>query len=328
MDVENGVTQARPPNLISALLAGFDSITNHLGLLILPVCLDLFLWLGPRLQIQSLLMRTLEGINLFADPAGAENAGYVLASQEFWQTASERINLFSAIRTYPIGVPSLMAAELPASAPLGFGTYQVDTWIAALIIWLGLGVFGVLLGSVYFLVIAQISLDGDFNTGRIFRQVPWTFGQILLLTIVWVFGLMLLSIPASFLLSVILSVGSGFGQVLLLISGGFILWIMFPLIYSAHGVFINNLRFWPSVKKSIRIVQLTLPTTALFILAIFVIDQGLGLLWQIPDNSSWIMLIGLVGHAFIATALLAATFVYYRDADIWMRAVIRRFQEA
>jgi hypothetical protein len=328
MDVENGVTQARPPNLISALLAGFDLITNHIGLVLFPVALDLFLWLGPRLQIRDLLMSTLQEIGLFADPGSTENAGYVLASQEFWQSAAARINLFSALRTYPVGLPSLMASELPGAAPVDFSIYQVNTWMVALVIWLGLGLFGILLGSMYFLIIAQVTLGGELNTSRMFHLVPWTYGQIVLLTAVWIILLLLMSIPVSFLLSLILSAGSVFGQILLLISGGFLLWILFPLIYSAHGIFVNRLRVWSSIKKSIQIVQLTLPATALFILAIFVIDQGLGLLWQIPADQSWFMLIGVAGHAFVATALFSATFIYYRDADNWMQAVLRRFQEA
>lgn len=328
MDIEKEGTQVRPPNLISALLAGFDSISNHIGVLLLPIIIDLFLWLGPRLQVQELLLKTLENFGIFAAPTTGENASFVLASQELWQQVAERINLFSAIRTYPIGIPSLIAGELPAEAPIGFSTFQIDTWLFAFVIWLGLGLFGIFLGTLYFLATAQITLEGEFKTRRMFRLMPWTYGQILLLTIAWIFLLLLLSIPVSFLLSLVLSIGSFFGQVLLLISGGFLLWILFPLIYSAHGVFVNRIRFWSSVKKSIRIVQLTLPATALFVLAIFIIDQGLGLLWQIPAEKSWLMLIGVFGHAFVATALLSATFIYYRDADIWMQNVLRRFQEA
>jgi hypothetical protein len=35
-------------------------------------------------------------------------------------------------------------------------------------------------------------------------------------------------------------------------------------------------------------------------------------------------LIGIIGHAFIASAVLAATFVYYQGGLRWMREVMRR----
>jgi hypothetical protein len=37
--------------------------------------------------------------------------------------------------------------------------------------------------------------------------------------------------------------------------------------------------------------------------------------------SSWLAFIGIVGHAFVVTGLLAATFVYYRDATRWVERV-------
>jgi hypothetical protein len=32
-------------------------------------------------------------------------------------------------------------------------------------------------------------------------------------------------------------------------------------------------------------------------------------------------LIGVIGHAFVTSGLLAATFVYYRDASRWIQRV-------
>ena len=33
---------------------------------------------------------------------------------------------------------------------------------------------------------------------------------------------------------------------------------------------------------------------------------------------------GIAGHSFIATSLLAASFVYYRDIDNWVNEVINK----
>jgi hypothetical protein len=38
------------------------------------------------------------------------------------------------------------------------------------------------------------------------------------------------------------------------------------------------------------------------------------------------LLVGIAGHAFITTALLAASFVYYRDMNVWLQTVLERLQ--
>jgi hypothetical protein len=38
------------------------------------------------------------------------------------------------------------------------------------------------------------------------------------------------------------------------------------------------------------------------------------------------MLVGIVGHAFVSTALLASSFVYYRDINVWLKIVFDQLQ--
>jgi hypothetical protein len=38
-------------------------------------------------------------------------------------------------------------------------------------------------------------------------------------------------------------------------------------------------------------------------------------------------LVGIGGHAFITAALLAASFVYYRDMNVWLQTVFERLQQ-
>lgn len=325
MNVQGEVSQVRPPNLISALLAGFDSVTSHLVILSLPVCLDLFIWLGPRLKISVLINSTLNQIASVEHASGTDVGGVVLASQELWQSIGEQINLFSALRSLPVGVASLMASILPSDAPISSMSWQLDTWLVVFLTWLVLGGIGLILGTFYFLVTAKIALENQVNLRTMLQVFPWTLGQVIFLTFIWLVGIILLSIPASVMLSLVLSIGSLFGQLILLMIAGFIMWLFFPLIFSLHGIFVHQLKVFPSIRKSIQIVQMTLPMTALFILSIFVIDYGLGLLWQIPVEDSWLILLGIFGHAFVATGLLAASFIYYRDADRWVASILKKF---
>ncbi len=69
--------------------------------------------------------------------------------------------------------------------------------------------------------------------------------------------------------------------------------------------------------------RMTLPTTALFLLSIVAISEGLNILWRVPPDNSWLTLIGVSGHAFVASALLAASFIYYRDADTYTQKTLQ-----
>ena len=69
-----------------------------------------------------------------------------------------------------------------------------------------------------------------------------------------------------------------------------------------------------------------LPTNSMFVLTIFLLAFGLNFLWSIPPEDSWMTLLGIFGHAFVTTALLAGSFIYYRDMNIWLQSVIEKLR--
>lgn len=56
----------------------------------------------------------------------------------------------------------------------------------------------------------------------------------------------------------------------------------------------------------------------MFILAAIIVNQGLNMLWQVPPENSWLMLISVIGHAFVTTGMLSASFIYYQDMIRWV----------
>jgi hypothetical protein len=72
--------------------------------------------------------------------------------------------------------------------------------------------------------------------------------------------------------------------------------------------------------------RFTLPTSSLFVLSALVIAYGLNFVWNIPSSASWMTLVGITGHAFITTSLLAASFIYYRDMQVWLQTVFDRLK--
>ncbi len=318
-----------PPRLIAVLLAGFDTVASHLGLILFPVLLDVWLWLGPHLRMERLISDMLTEIYpLLQSSAGDVSPELWDAVQEMWQTLAARVNLFSSLRALPVGIPSLMAGRLPVGTPWGASIgVDLSHWLEVVVSWGTLTVAGILLGSLYFLLTADAAAGENRDEGPLFERWLHAGTQTVLLSILWMMAVGLSLFPMS-IFATLLGSASGVGLVFLFLIGGALLWIIVPLLFAPHGIFVYRLSVFRSIRSGFSLARLTMPTTSTFFLAVFVISRGMDLLWSIPDETSWLTLVGIFGHAFIATSLLAASFVYYRQATEWVEQILEQMKQA
>jgi hypothetical protein len=145
--------------------------------------------------------------------------------------------------------------------------------------------------------------------------------------VIWFIGLMMILIPVMMVLTVLTflspALASGAFFVMLLLS----FWLIVPLFFTPHGIFVRNQNAFHSIFTSLRMARFTLPTSGLFVLSVLLLTTGLNYLWSVPPDDSWMLLVGITGHAFITTALLAASFVYYRDMNTWLQTVFEQLQQ-
>jgi len=317
-------TLPTPPQLIKTMVAGFDIITNHISLILFPLFLDLFIWFGPRLRLRILINQLVNDFvtqSLSISP-DMDTTQMIQSAQELWRLVGEQFNLLVALRSYPVGIPSLMASIFPLETPTGLPAFiDLESLGSVAGFYLMLTFVGLVLGTFYFSSVAQAAISTSFHWKRILVDWPRSVIQVFLLALTWFFLLLAVSIPASCIISLAALGSIAFGQCAVLLYAGFLMWLIFPLLFSAHGIFVNQQKVWASIKQGIHITRLTLPTTSLFFISVILLSQGLNILWRMPPNNSWLMLIGLAGHAFVATGLLSASFIYYRDADRWVRAL-------
>lgn len=318
-----------PPSLIASLLAGFDTVTTHLGLILFPIALDLFLWLGPHVGMREMVqsfaqrMTTVQGLNT------PDTAQILKANQQMWQFIADRLNLVSALRSYPVGIPSLMSARMPLTTPtpLAPPVFEVNSLLLAVGFWLVLGLIGLIFGSLYFGAVAYSANNSISQRFSFLRNWPKASVQVFLLTLFIGMLLIAVSIPASCIIFALALGSSTLGSIGLLLYGGAVLWLLFPLIFSPHGIFVYQDNVMASMRKGVRVVRMTLPSTGMLVLAIFIISNGMDLLWASPAENSWLALIGIAGHGFVTTGLLASTFIYYQKADQWIQGVLASLPE-
>jgi hypothetical protein len=237
---------------------------------------------------------------------------------------ASQINLLSLLRTFPVGIPSIMASRSPVGIPWGLPkmldfTNPLMVLFISLII-LALGLF---IGTFYYLLVAQVSLASKIEIHKIIKDWLRTAVQVISLALALFLLLLVVSVPSMCVISATIMFGLPLGQFAVFIYLGILLWLAYPLLFSAHGIFVNHNNALISVQRSMVMTRMTLSTTTLFVLCIIVISVGFDILWRIPPETSWLTLVGLSGHAFVATALLAASFIYYRDADLWTQGILR-----
>jgi hypothetical protein len=217
-----------------------------------------------------------------------------------------------------------MASQWPSEIPNGLPIIlEITSPVGAIIIAVLLLVLGLVVGCFYYNLVVQVALHEKIELDQVFKNWSWNSIQVISLTLALVILFIIISIPSSCALSAIALFGLPLGQFAIFLYIGILLWLAVPLVFSAHGIFVNHNNALVSAQKSMIITRMTLPTTSLFILIILVISEGLNMLWKTPPVTSWLTLVGVAGHAFISTALLAASFVYYKDADHWVQETLR-----
>jgi hypothetical protein len=321
--IESQVLPA-PPNMIASLRAGFDAVANQIVIIIIPIAIDLLLWLGPRLQVKTLINNYLDRMAASAQINSIQSGDVISTSIELLRTVASHFNLLSLLRTIPVGIPSLMAFRLPVDIPVGSPVLvDLTNPLVVFILAIGLLVIGLVAGSFFYNIVVQVSLNGKIEMRNVVKNWVWSSLQILSLAMALLIIFILISVPSSCVISAIALIGVPIGQFAFFIYFGVIIWLAFPLLFSAHGIFTNHNNALVSVQRSMVLTRMTLPTTSLFFLSILAISEGLDVLWRVPPESSWLTLIGVGGHAFITSALLAASFIYYRDADTWAQETLR-----
>jgi hypothetical protein len=322
METSTTNTTISPPRLFATLMQGLNIIAAKIKLIILPLLLDLIIWLGPHLSIKGLIESGLNNLLSISNTNTASLSTSMAAFRTLWENVQD-LNLFSALRSIPVGLPSLMSWNVSAKSPLGTSSlYVISNNQTAVLLGFALFLLGIVLGAVYFNSIAEATSTDKRRTTV--QLVFWQAMQCLMLFIAMIVVLMIVFIPIWIFSQFITLISPGFLNVALIVIGIFTIWLMLPLVFSAHGIFVEHRSFFQSILISIRMVRYYLPGTGLFILIAILINYGLNLLWKSPPADSWFLLIGIIGHAFIASAVLASTFIYYQGGLRWMREVMRR----
>jgi hypothetical protein len=104
-----------------------------------------------------------------------------------------------------------------------------------------------------------------------------------------------------------------FGLLVWLLGIGLASYVILHLLFVVHGLLLGHRGLLRALWESFLLTRMQFPSVIGLLILISVIKQGLRFVWTLPSGDSWSLLVGILGNACIATALTAATFVFYQE---------------
>ncbi len=304
------------PSVVKCIGKGFNVVAYKAQLLLLPILLDLFLLFGPKLRVSEWLTPRFESMwESMLSSVPASLSAQFADSVEIVKAYLASINLFGLIQSFPIGV-SVLYRGSSAVNPIGTAIeIQVRSWTVLFPLCVLIYIAGLFFGIMYF---ARTSHECDqtpskFSGQRLLNEAANTVLMLICLAAL----LFVLLIPTSFVLTAVFIIMPAIYEIVLLLIAALVCWLIVPLFWVPQGIYTKKMNLFPAIKESLKLFTWSAPLTVRFILFCIVITLGMNTIWTIPEQSSWLVLFGIFGHAFISTALLASAFILYREMEKW-----------
>lgn len=295
---------AQLPSIWATIAAGFDVTAKHFWLILIPVLLDSFLWLGPRLSIRLLLERLVVFWQQELAAVSGLNVDTLMA-------LAPRTNLLTSLSVPVVGVPALMVGLTPEKTPLPTTLIELDNGGLVFVLFVLFSVLGLLLTAVYMTLTASVIRQTPVRQALGKLVVNWLKLMGLIVTLL-IFAMMVY-IPVVIVGVLVALVSQGLASVVLLAGPVLILWVAVYLVFAPHGIFVNGRPLGRAMIESLQMMRYFLLSAVTLLLVVILIGQSVDWLLLLADDGSWLTWFGIWGHAFVSTALLAATFIFYRD---------------
>lgn len=306
-------SSTKPIGAFEALVKGFDRIAAAPLLLLPSLVLDLLLWLGPHVKINSLVEWVVDGIVI---PSNATPAIYeqIRMMRTGLLEIGDRFNLLTALSSLPVGIPSLMSSRMPVQTPVGLPiSLNIVEPILVIGIWLLLTVIGFGLGARFHLWIArQVAPTGDLGNGlrTWLRIVVLGIGAYLTVSAYVIVSFLAASLIANFV--------PFLGMVVLFLSFTLLFWLVVYLFFTPHGIVRYKLGLLQALMESAAVVRLNMMPTLSFLGLAFAVSWLTSQVWLLPPEASWLSLLALLGHAFISSMLWLGSYVFYQGRREWL----------
>ncbi|MDQ4075177.1 MAG: hypothetical protein M3220_02900 [Chloroflexota bacterium] len=314
----------KPLGVIDTFSAGISVVMQHPWLLLLPILLDLFFWMGPPISLEPALVDT---VTAPFDPQGpnAAELSQGLATDlslfyEGLQSQLRAVNLWTFLVPAVLFWPTVAAGEPAEAAAEMASGMQVDSAGTVLLIIVGLSLLGFWLNMLWLHVVARGMRDKPLfaKLGELLRNASRHalrfVGLILLLLVAFIGVLVPLSVAVALVTFLLPGVGQFLASLVTLGAMWLVLWLGIHFYFTAGAIVLDDAGIIQSLGNSVRIVRRFFWSAFGFVLLSTLLSTGFQLIWSPMSAASPAgYATSIIGNAALGTAIVAAMFIFYKD---------------
>lgn len=316
-------TSARGPlpratGIVDTLSAGFGVVNQQPWIVLIPVLLDLFFLFGPRVSAASLVSW------FVSQPAFERSLGAGVAPETARAEViafADELNVLALLSSGGVSVPSVVPFLGIARGPV-----IVEGIGSVLMFGIGALLVGALLGCIYRTMLAQGARDGELSPLRVPRDAGVAWLRIVVLALLLIVAMMILVIPLAFVAALASLVAAGAA---LLVTGAVVtisLAAQLYLFFAPDAIFVSRVGPIEAIRRSIAVVHAGIWPALTLVMLVTIVLIGTAQVWSVlAMQAGWGLSLAIVGNAYIASGLIAASMLFYQermDVLLAQRAVI------
>ncbi len=317
-------------SVIDALSSGYQGVGQHIWLILVPVLVDLWLWLGPHVSASD-AVEALE--KFFANTSVAFPSDYMeMVTKTLEQL--KQVNLFSVLALSPMGPPSLLGGLGLTSPVISsattwqlYGTGQLFIFVILMV------VLGLLLAAAYMVPMAVLLRGDHFSWATLLYDLGRSWASFILFSLIMLVGIFV----ASMILSFVLLFASLFGSTMmtaimgffLMLSSWLMLWLLVTFAFVPESIVLDRAPVLTAMARSLNVVWRNFWATVLLVGLGLALTEGFYLIWERLGSSSLGLIIGIAGNAYISSGVALASMLFYRDRfSCWQQELAAQVEVA
>ena len=297
------------PGVIDTIGLGYASLALRPLIVLPPIVLDLYLWLGLRITARPL---TLEAASWVRDE-GSDGAGIAEDLQRFERSnVMEFLSLRLPTFSMPTLVPNLTSSRLDQIG----GTFEVGSapWWLVLVAAIVAFVIGLIVGAGWLVALAYVATGIGALRDALSPAITLRRSLAIGAWLTALAGLFLL-VSSPFIAAAIAGIIVGFDGI-----GLFFLLLLFPVawgymffFFSIQAIVVDRIGPFAALRASYKVVRGYFWQSMRFIVLSLTITTGFPFALRVFTTNAVGLTLAIVGHAFIASGMIAAAMLFYRD---------------
>lgn len=298
------------PGVIETVGNAFVLLNKQPYLLIPPVVLDLFLWLGIRLSLKPLT----EAVIRWIGTSSAIDSSTI----DHIRNTGTSFNLFELLA---ISMPTFVT-QVGADAISGATNRTIDSfeWWMVLSAAFILLLVGVAIGVFYLTLLGFLVRGEKILPGALARASAKNIGRTYMYFLLLLGLALLVLFPLLMLSGALLAFGISIVPLLTLFLVFAAMWAYVLLFFAKDAIIISQAGPARAIYLSYNIVRANFWPCVGLIVVSMIIQIGTPLALVAFTHSPWGVPLAFVAHAYILTGVAVAALLFYRDRAIKLRA--------